>query len=146
MILFDNMYYLLYNYFKRTNSGGFGFKLTSTTLTGIYLYICLCILYCIAIIIYSLFLANEAAQTNIDSYNLLLSFVNGDVFVTGCVLSVICINIRYYTFKNINEIYKKKNDMDINKRERLDSITVFYMVASPFLLFFFANYVRDMYK
>lgn len=143
MILFDNIYYLLYNYFQRTNSGRYGFKLTSTTLTGIYVYICICIIYCFAIILYSLFLNDEVINVNIASQNPLL-FINGEMFKIGGVLCVICINILYYTFKNINKIHEKISVMDMNKSERLNVLTISYMVASPFLLFFLANYVKDL--
>jgi len=33
--------------------------------------------------------------------------------------------------------------MDMSKRESLDVLTVTYMVASPFLLFFVVNYLRN---
>jgi len=145
MILFDNIYYLLYNYFQRTNSGRYGFKLTSTALTGIYVYIGIGIIYCLAIILYSLFQSDEIISVNIAHQNPLL-FVNGDIFKIGCVLCVICIDVRYYVIKNTNEIHKKINDMDMEKREQLNKLTVSYMVVSPILLFFIADYIRDLYK
>src|ERR1035437_6514960 len=123
MTLFDNIYYFLYNYFERTNSGRFGVKLTSTTITGIYVYICICIVYCFAIILYSLFQNDEIMNVNIASQNPLL-FINGDIYIIGCVFCGICIDVRYYAFKNMNEIHEKINNMSTSKRERLNMLTI----------------------
>ena len=72
--------------------------------------------------------------------------INENTFIILGVIINIFINVRYYAFKNINKINEKLSDMDMNKRERINVLTVSYMVASPFLLFFLANYVRDLYR
>jgi len=144
MILFDNIYYLLYNYFKRTNSGTFGYKLTSISLTSLYIYAFVCLLYSLMTILYYLFLFDVSSTTIVQ--NSPFPLVNENFIMLGSMLCFIYSNIRYFSFKNIIEIHEKIKDMDMNKRERLNVLTISYMVASPFLLFFLANYIRDMAK
>ena len=136
MILFDNIYYLLYNYFKRTNLGTFGYKLTSISLTSLYIYTFVCLFYFLMKAVYLIIIdaSNTVIVQNIPFY-----LVNKDIFVLGSIICFIFSNIRYFTLTNIDEIYERINNMDIKKRERLNLLTVMYMVASPFLLFFMAD-------
>jgi len=142
MILFDNIYYLLYNYFMRTNSGKYGYKATASAVAGFYFYFCICIFYCLTMILYCMFLIDDNMSVNLNQHITFL--VNDNTFIILGVIINICIDVRYYAFKNINKINEKINDMDRNKRERLNVLTVSYMVASPVLLFFLANYVKDL--
>jgi hypothetical protein len=142
MILFDNIYYLLYNYFMRTNSGKYGYKATASVVSGFYFYFCICIFYCLTMILYYMFLIDDNVSDNLNQHITFL--INDNTFVILSVIINICIQVRYYAFKNIKEINEKISDMDMNKRERLNILTVSYMVASPFLLFFLANYVKDL--
>jgi len=144
MILFDNIYYLLYNYFKRTNSGTFGYKLTSISLTSLYIYTFVCLFYSLINIIYYLFFIETSNAIIVQDWLSLLA--HKDVFIVGSIICFIYSNVRYFTFKNINEIYEKKNNMNMNKKERLDVLTVTYMVSSPFLLYVLVNYVKDIYR
>jgi hypothetical protein len=144
MILFDNIYYLLYNYFQRTNSGTFGYKLTSISLTSLYIYTFVCLLYSLINILYYLFFIDTS--NTIIVQNSLFSFVNKDFIMLGSIICFIYSNIRYFTFKNINKIHEKINDRNMSRRERLNVLTVSYMVTSPFLLFFMADYLRDLYR
>ena len=89
-----------------------------------------------------MFLIDDNVSDNLNQHITFL--INDNTFVILSVIINICIQVRYYAFKNIKEINEKINDMDMNKRERLNVLTVSYMVASPFLLFFLANYVKDL--
>lgn len=142
MILFDNIYYLLYYYFKRTNSGTFGYKLTSISLTSLYIYTFVCLFYSLITILYYLFVFDSSNTTILQ--NRTFPLVNEDFVMLGSIICFIYSNIRYFAFKNINKINKMISDMDRNKRERINVLSVSYMVASPVLLFFLANYVKDL--
>lgn len=141
MMLFDNIYYLLYNFLKRTNLGTYGYKLTSISLTSLYVYSFVCLFYSIINILYYLYIIDSTKI--IVELNHPAFIVNKDIFIFGSIICFIYSIVRYFAFKSINEIYQKRNDMDMSKRERLDVLTVTYMVASPFLLFFVVNYLRN---
>jgi len=126
----------------RTNSGKYGYKATASAVAGFYFYFCICIFYCLTMILYCMFLIDDNMSVNLNQHITFL--VNDNTFIILGVIINICIDVRYYAFKNINKINEKINDMDRNKRERLNVLTVSYMVASPVLLFFLANYVKDL--
>jgi hypothetical protein len=94
---------------------------------------------------YYIFCVDGSLNNTFFHDHYLLDF-NASTYIWGGMLCLFLTEIRYKYLKKLNEIHDKINDMDTNKRERLDTMTVLYMVASPFLLFFFASYVRDMYK
>jgi len=79
------------------------------------------------------------ASNTVIVQNIPFYLVNKDIFVLGSIICFIFSNIRYFTLTNIDVIYERINNMDIKKRERLNLLTVMYMVASPFLLFFMAD-------
>ena len=128
----------------RTNSGKYGYKATASTIAGFYFYFCICIFYCLTMILYYMFHIDDNLIVNLNQHITFL--INENTFIILGVIINIFINVRYYAFKNINKINEKLSDMDMNKRERINVLTVSYMVASPFLLFFLANYVRDLYR
>ena len=135
---------MLYNYFQRTNSGKYGYKATASIVSGFYFYFCICIFYCLTMILYYMFLIDDNVSVNLNQQITFL--INENTFIILGIIINICIDVRYYAFKNINKIHEKISGMDINKSERLNVLTISYMVASPFLLFFLANYVKDLYK
>jgi len=128
----------------RTNSGKYGYKATASVVAGFYFYFCICIFYCLTMILYYMFHIDDNLIVNLNQHITFL--INENTFIILGVIINIFINVRYYAFKNINKINEKLSDMDMNKRERINVLTVSYMVASPFLLFFLANYVRDLYR
>ena len=126
----------------RTNSGKYGYKATASVVSGFYFYFCICIFYCLTMILYYMFLIDDNVSDNLNQHITFL--INDNTFVILSVIINICIQVRYYAFKNINKINKMISDMDRNKRERINVLSVSYMVASPVLLFFLANYVKDL--
>ncbi len=141
MILFDNLYYLLYNFFERNNLGTLGYKLTSTSITGFYFYFFICILYYLT----SIFLFVLGYKVSNIDQNFLLNADN-NTFVLFAVITIISIDIRYYVFKNINQIHYQVKELSLNTKERLDLLTITHMVTSPFLLFFLADFLKNLYK
>ncbi len=144
MILFDNIYYLLYNYFLRTNSGRYGYKFTSISITSLYIYLFVCLLVSLINIFYCLIIID--ASNTFVLQNSSFSTLSKDFIIFGSFICLTFTIIRYYTFKNINVIYEKINDMDMKKRERLNVLSVSYMVTSPFLLFFLVNFLKNLYR
>ncbi len=145
MILFDNIYYLLYNYFERSKPVTFGSKLTSITLTTLYILVSILSIFYMTKIGYFFIVISGTISTSLTQDN----FFSLDNKIVSYLIIILCIlisDIRYFVIVKINEIQDKINDMDKNKRERLNVLTVSYMVASPFLMIFLANYVKDLYR
>lgn len=145
MILFDNIYYLLYNYFERSKPVTHGPKLTSLVFTSLYILVSIFCIFSITKIVYFFVVISGTIGTSLTQDKFFL--LNNDfVFYIIVTLNLIFTYLRYFAFKNINKIHDKLNEMNRNKRERINLLTVSYMVASPFLLFFLVNYVKDLYR
>ena len=144
MILFDNMYYLLYGYFHRTNSGKWGYKATSIILVSAYLFFsCLILLWLIKIAYYFIVISNSIPS---DIYPNKYFWWDNKIIIYGLgVVINIFIDLRYYYFKNYNEIQEIKNEMNLQKREILDILTIAYLVTAPLLMAFVGNFVNNLY-
>lgn len=145
MILFDNIFYLLYDFFERTKFGTYGSRLTSVAFTSMYIYIGICLTYFLLNILYYLLGGSIDLNNNLLQNHYLFNF-NANTFIYGNMVCFTLVTIRYYTLKTINKIYEKIYNRGINKKKRLNLLTVTYMVTSPFLLFFIASYVKDLYR
>ena len=143
MILFDNMYYLLYDYFKRTNSGKWGYRATAIMLAANYMFFSIINFLLILKIGNSFFQPNDLHIFS-NVLNKVSWWENKTVLVIIAVLTYFALNIRYSYFKKFEEIHDIKNSMNFRKRRVLDDLTIIYLIIVPFLMYFLADFVNNL--
>lgn len=144
MILFDNMYYLLYNYFKRTNSGKWGYRATAIMLAANYMFFTI-IVFLLSIKIGNYFFQGKDLQTLSYVLNNSMWWENKIVFVILSLITCIVSSIRYTYFKKYDQIHEIRNNLKIGKRKVLDDLTIIYLITAPILIFFLADITNDLY-
>lgn len=145
MILFDNMYYLLYGYFKRTNSGKWGYKGTALSIASLNVAFSFLLLIGIIKIVYYFTLIELSSSVLPQQKN---EFWLDNDIITFVIATVIFIlmEIRYnyiMTYDKINEI---KNHMKYKKRKILDDLTILYLIIIPFLMYFVGDFTNNLFN
>lgn len=138
------MYYLLYGYFKRTNSGKWGYRATAIMLAANYMFFTI-IIFLLIIKIGIYFLNYKDLQSLSYVLNSLMWWDNKIVFATLALLTYVASNIRYSYFRKYDQIHEIKNNLKIGKRKTLDDLTIIYLITAPILLFFLADITNDLY-
>lgn len=145
MILFDNMYYLLYGYFERTNSGKWGYKGTALSIASLNVAFSFLLLIGIIKIVYYITLIELSSSVLPQQKN---EFWLDNDIITFVIATVIFIlmEIRYnyiMTYDKINEI---KNHMKYKKRKILDDLTILYLIIIPFLMYFVGDFTNNLFN
>ncbi|MBP1631711.1 MAG: hypothetical protein H6Q15_2604 [Bacteroidetes bacterium] len=120
MIIFDNIYYFAFSLLKGKLMT-YGPKFTAVTITSFY---------CIAFIIFVFNLSSLFFYDNSKVFIILCSSITEKTIMLIGGLSGV---IRFYGFKSIQDIENTKNKMNLERRKRLDTITIFTMVLLPIL-------------
>lgn len=143
MILFDNMYYLLYGYFKRTNSGKWGYRATAIMLAADYMFFSI-INFLLIIKIGNSFLQHNDLQSLSYVLNNIMWWENKIVFITLALLTYVASSIRYSYFRKYDKIHEIKNNMRFRKRRVLDDLTILYLIIAPFLMYFLVDFANNL--
>lgn len=138
------MYYLLYNYFKRTNSGKWGYRATAIMLAANYMFFTI-IVFLLSIKIGNYFFQGKDLQTLSYVLNNSMWWENKIVFVILSLITCIVSSIRYTYFKKYDQIHEIRNNLKIGKRKVLDDLTIIYLITAPILIFFLADITNDLY-
>jgi hypothetical protein len=145
MILFDNLYFITYTYFKRTNFGKWGPKSTAIILTSYYLF------FSIVIFFTTVKVGNYYINTINELSISILSkkyfwWENETILVFTSILSYILLSIRYCYFMKYDQIHEIKNNMRFRKRRVIDDLTILYLIIAPFLMYFLVDFANELYK
>ncbi len=139
------MYYLLYSYFKRNNSGKWGYRATAIMLAADYIFISI-IVFLLSIKIGNYFFQHKDLQSMTYVLNNFMWWDNKIVFIILSLVTYIVSSIRYSYFRNYDQIHEIRNSLKEGKRKILDDLTIIYLITAPILLFFLADITNDLYK
>lgn len=137
------MYYLLYSYFKRTNSGKWGYKATALSIASLSIASSVLLVTGVIKIVYHITLIELSTSLMPKQKNDI--WWDNDIISFGIATIIfILMEIRYnyiMTYDKINEI---KNHMKYKKRKILDDLTILYLILIPFLLYFVGDLVNNL--
>jgi|GEM_PF-6947506 len=145
MIIFDNMYYLLYTYFKRTNSGKWGYKGTALSIASLYFAFSILLLLVLIKIFYYFTLADLSTTTPQLQKNEFWWY-NDLFFYVVATITFVVMEIRYKYFMKYEIIHEIKSNMQFRKRRILDDLTIIYLIIVPFLAYLIADFANELYQ
>jgi hypothetical protein len=145
MLLFDNIYYLLYTYFKRTNFGKWGYKSTAIIATSFYLFFSIIIFFSsIKVGCYFFKIKNELSTFALS--NKCFWWGNETILIATSIMSYFVLSIRYCNFRKYEQIHENKCNMQFRKRKLLDDLTILFLIISPFLMYFLLDFTKIIYS
>lgn len=120
MIIFDNIYYLVFSFLKGKLMT-YGPKFTAVTITSFYY------------IAFITFLFNLSSLFFYDNSKVFIILCSSITEKTTILIGGLFGVIRFYGFKSIQDIENTKIKMNLEKRKRLETMTIFTMVLLPIL-------------